>query len=117
MCMMAAVLSPRSCEQCIRHGTLYASATVATFLTRTARRWLHPLLLQAPARTLAEIRAEILAVEKETEARIAAETADMTMEERMEWFNSKCYSDPALEELAVRMRQSTQAKPTDSRDD
>ena len=53
---------------------------------------------------------------REARARITAETADMTIDERIEWFNSKRYSDPALEELAMRMRQSTRAKPTDSRD-
>ena len=53
---------------------------------------------------------------REARARITAETADMTMEERIEWFNSKRYSDPALEELAARIRQSTHTKPIDSRD-
>ena len=54
---------------------------------------------------------------REARARITAETADMTIEERIEWFNSKQYSDPELEELAARIRKSTQAKPTDTRDD
>ena len=54
---------------------------------------------------------------REARARITAETADMTVEERIEWFNSRRYSDPALEELAARMRQSMQAEPADSRDD
>ena len=54
---------------------------------------------------------------REARAQITAETADMTIDERIKWFNSKQYSDPALEELATRMRQSTQAEPTDSRDD
>ena len=54
---------------------------------------------------------------REVRARITAETADMTIDERIEWFNSKRYSDPALEELAMRMLQSTQAKPTDNLDD
>ena len=54
---------------------------------------------------------------RKARARISAETADMTMEERITWFNSRRYSDPALEELAARMRQSTRAKPPDSPDD
>ena len=54
---------------------------------------------------------------REARARVTAETTDMTIEERIEWFNSKQYSDPALEELAARIRKSTQAKPTDTRDD
>ena len=53
---------------------------------------------------------------REARARSVAETADMTIDERIEWFNSRRYSDPALEELAARLRQSTQAQPTDSRD-
>jgi non-homologous end joining protein Ku len=52
---------------------------------------------------------------REARARITAETADMTVDERTEWFNSKRYSDPVLDELAARIRQSTQTKPTDSR--
>ena len=54
---------------------------------------------------------------REARARITAETADMTVDERIEWFNSKRYSDPALEELAARMRQSAQTRPTNRRDD
>lgn len=54
---------------------------------------------------------------REARARITAETADMNIEERIEWFNSKQYADPELEELAARIRKSTQAKPTDIRDD
>ena len=54
---------------------------------------------------------------REARGRITDETADMTIEERIEWFNSKRYSDPVLEELAARMRQSTQHRPTDSRED
>ena len=53
---------------------------------------------------------------REAGARITTVTSDMTVEERIEWFNSKRYFDPGLEELAARMRQSTQAEP-DSRDD
>ena len=53
---------------------------------------------------------------REARARSVAETAHMTIDERIEWFNSKRYSDPVLDELAARIRQSTQAKPTDSRD-
>ena len=54
---------------------------------------------------------------REARARSVAETAHMTMDERIEWFNSKRYSDPVLDELAARIRQSTQGRPTDSRDD
>ena len=54
---------------------------------------------------------------REARARSVAETAHMTMDERIEWFNSKRYSDPVLEELAARIRQSTQGRPTDSRED
>ena len=54
---------------------------------------------------------------REARARIAAETAHMTIDEQIEWFNSKRYSDPALEALAARLRQSTQARATDSRED
>ena len=53
---------------------------------------------------------------REARARSVAETANMTIDERIEWFNSKRYSDPALEALAARIRQSTRAEPTDSRD-
>ena len=48
---------------------------------------------------------------REARARSVAETAHMTMDERIEWFNSKRYSDPVLEELAARIRESTQARP------
>ena len=44
---------------------------------------------------------------REARARIAAETADMTIEEQVEWFNSRRYSDPMLEALAARIRKST----------
>lgn len=54
---------------------------------------------------------------RDARARSVAETADMTIDERIEWFNSKRYSDPVLEELAARMRQSRQAEAADSRDD
>ena len=54
---------------------------------------------------------------REARARIDAETAHMTIDEQVEWFNSKRYADPVLEELAARLRQSTQGKPTDSRED
>ena len=54
---------------------------------------------------------------REARARIAAETAHMTIDEQIEWFNSKRYSDPALEALAARLRLSTQARRTDSRED
>ncbi len=49
-------------------------------------------------------------------ARITAETADMTADERIAWFNSRRYSDPVLEALAARIRKSTQDRPTDRRD-
>ena len=51
---------------------------------------------------------------RDARARSVAETVDMTIDERIEWFNSKRYSDPVLEELAARIRQSTQHRPTDS---
>ena len=54
---------------------------------------------------------------RQARARSVAETADMTIDERIEWFNSRRYSDPALEALAARLRQSTQGRPTDSRED
>jgi len=54
---------------------------------------------------------------REARARIDAETAHMTMDEQIEWFNSKRYSDPVLEELAARIRKSTQREPTDGRED
>ncbi len=53
---------------------------------------------------------------RDARARIAAETADMTIEEQVEWFNSRRYSDPRLEALAARIRKSTQDMPTDRRD-
>ena len=49
-------------------------------------------------------------------ARITAETADMTADERIAWFNSRRYSDPVLEALAARIRKSKQDRPTDRRD-
>ena len=54
---------------------------------------------------------------REARDRISAEIADMTVDERIEWFNSKRYDDPALEALAARLRQSTQARATDSHED
>ena len=53
---------------------------------------------------------------RDARARITAETADMTIEEQVEWFNSRRYSDPVLEALAARIRKSTQDRPTDRRD-
>ena len=53
---------------------------------------------------------------RQARARITAETADMTADERIEWFNSRRYSDPVLEAMAARIRKSTQAKPSDSSD-
>ena len=54
---------------------------------------------------------------REARARIDSETAHMTPDERVEWFNSKRYDDPALEALAARLRLSTQGRATDSRED
>ena len=45
-------------------------------------------------------------------ARITAETADMTADERIEWFNSRRYSDPVLEAMAARIRKSNEDKAT-----
>ncbi len=53
---------------------------------------------------------------RKARARITAETAGMTAEETVEWFNSKRYSDPVLEAMAARIRKSTQDGPTDSSD-
>ena len=53
---------------------------------------------------------------RKARARITAETADMTAEETVEWFNSRRYSDPVLEAMAARIRESTQAQPTNRRD-
>ena len=53
---------------------------------------------------------------REARARSVAETAQMTVDERIEWFNSRRYSDPVLEALAARLRQSTKARATDSRE-
>ncbi|MDE2999950.1 MAG: hypothetical protein OXU79_12810 [Gemmatimonadota bacterium] len=53
---------------------------------------------------------------RQARARITAETANMTAEERVEWFNSRRYSDPVLEAMAARIRKSTQDRPTDSSD-
>lgn len=54
---------------------------------------------------------------REARARSVAQTAHMTIDDRIEWFNSRRYSDPALEDLAARLRQSTQARATDSGED
>lgn len=54
---------------------------------------------------------------RDARSRITAETGDMTIDERIEWFNSKRYSDPVLEELAARIRKATQGRPTGSRED
>ena len=53
---------------------------------------------------------------RQARARITDETADMTAEERVEWFNSRRYSDPVLEAMAARIRKSTQDRATDSSD-
>ena len=54
---------------------------------------------------------------REARARIDAETAHMTIDEQVEWFNSKRYADPALDVLAARIRKSAQGKPTKSHED
>ena len=53
---------------------------------------------------------------REARARSAAKTAHMTTDERIEWFNTRRYDDPVLEELAARLRQLAQAEPTGNRD-
>ena len=54
---------------------------------------------------------------REARARSTAKTAHMTIDERIEYFNTRRYSDPELERLAARLRKSTQAKPSDRSDD
>lgn len=54
---------------------------------------------------------------REARARITAETANMTIQDRIAWFNSRRYADPALERMAARIRESTQARPKDNCDD
>ncbi|MCY3774206.1 MAG: hypothetical protein OXG98_19550 [Gemmatimonadetes bacterium] len=54
---------------------------------------------------------------REARARITAETAHMTPDERVEWFNTRRYSDPVLEEMAARIRKEARAKPSDRSDD
>lgn len=54
---------------------------------------------------------------RETRARSAARAAHMRTDERIEWFNTRRYDDPVLEEMAARFRQSIQARETDSRED
>ncbi len=66
--------------------------------------------------TRAERKFDCVRFMRDARARIAAETADMTIEEQVEWFNSRRYSDPMLEALAARIRKSTQDRPTDRRD-
>ena len=53
---------------------------------------------------------------RQARARITAETAGMTTEETVEWFNSKRYTDPVLEAMAARIRKSTKDRSTDSSD-
>lgn len=53
---------------------------------------------------------------REARARITAETADMTIEDRIAWFNSRRYADPALEKMAARIRESSTVGPTDNHD-
>ena len=54
---------------------------------------------------------------REARARSAAKTAHMTTDQRIEWFNTRRYDDPVLEELAARLRQSIQDRETDSCED
>ena len=53
---------------------------------------------------------------RKARARITTETADMTAEETVVWFNSRRYSDPVLEAMAARIRESTQPQPSNRRD-
>ena len=53
---------------------------------------------------------------RQARARITAETAGMTAEETVAWFNSKRYSDPALEAMAARIRKSNEDMATDNPD-
>ena len=53
---------------------------------------------------------------RQARARITAETADMTAEETVEWFNSRRYSDPVLEAIAARIRKSNEDRATNRRD-
>ena len=53
---------------------------------------------------------------RQARARITAETADMTAEEQVAWFNSKRYSDPVLEAMAARIRKSNEDRETDNPD-
>ena len=50
---------------------------------------------------------------RKARARITAETAGMTAEETVEWFNSKRYSDPVLEAMAARIRKSNEDRAPD----
>ena len=54
---------------------------------------------------------------REARARSAAQTAHMTTDERIEWFNNRRYDDPVLEEMAAQLRQSIQDRETDRRED
>ena len=53
---------------------------------------------------------------RQARARITAETAGMTAEEQVEWFNSKRYSDPVLEAMAARIRKTNEDRATDNPD-
>ena len=50
---------------------------------------------------------------RKARARITAETADMTADERIAWFNSRRYSEPVLEAMAARIRKSNEDRATD----
>ena len=54
---------------------------------------------------------------REARARITAETAHMTIDERIEYFNPRRYSDPELEEMAAKIRESARARSEEKRDD
>lgn len=53
---------------------------------------------------------------REARARVTAETAHMTPDERVEWFNTRRYDDPVLDELAARLREAARAKSKKKRD-
>ena len=53
---------------------------------------------------------------RQARARVTAEIADMTADERIEWFNSRRYSDPVLEAMAARIRKSNEDRAPDNSD-
>lgn len=54
---------------------------------------------------------------REARARSAAATAHMTIDERVEYFNTRHYSNPVLEEMAAKIREAYRAKSQEKRDD